>query len=67
MREIIEFRYLKKRAITLQYRKVDGAEIPAIRAVALTVFSTVTSSATSERGFSTIGFVHVKDAQSSRT
>jgi hypothetical protein len=52
---------VKKRANTLQYWQVDGAEFPAIRAVALTYyFSTVTSSAASERGFSTMGFVHSK-------
>jgi hypothetical protein len=59
-REIHDFRYrmLKKRAKTsLQYWQVDGAKFPAIRAVALTVFSMVTSSAASERGFS-MGFVH---------
>jgi hypothetical protein len=61
--EISDFRYqimLKKRANTLQYWQVDGAELPAIRAVALTVYSTLTSSADSERGFSTMGFVHSK-------
>jgi hypothetical protein len=52
---------LKKRAkISLQYWQVDGAEFPAIRAVALNVFSMVTSSAASERGFSTMGFIHSK-------
>jgi hypothetical protein len=52
---------LKKRAKTsLQYWQVDGAEFPAIRAVALNVFSMVTSSAASERGFSTMGFVRSK-------
>jgi hypothetical protein len=44
----------------LQYWQVDGAEFPAIRAVALTVFSTVISSAASEPGFSTMGFFHSK-------
>jgi hypothetical protein len=39
---------------------VDGAEFPAIRTVALIVFSTVTSSAALEREFSTMGFVHSK-------
>jgi hypothetical protein len=60
-REIHDFRYrmLKKRAKTsLQYWQVDGAKFPAIRAVTLTVFSMVASSAASERGFSTMGFVH---------
>jgi hypothetical protein len=62
-REIHDFRYrmLKKRAKTsLQYWQVDGTKFPAIRAVALTVFSMVASSAASERGFSTMGFVHSK-------
>jgi hypothetical protein len=61
--EINDFRHrmLKKRAKTsLQYCQVDGAEFPAIRAVALIVFSMVASSAASERGFSTMGFVHAK-------
>jgi hypothetical protein len=55
------YRMLKKRAKTsLQYWQMDGVEFPAIRAVALTVFSMVASSAASERGFSTMGFVHSK-------
>jgi hypothetical protein len=39
VREINDFRYqmLKKLANTLHYWQVDGAEFPAIRAVALTV------------------------------
>jgi hypothetical protein len=70
-REINNFRYrmLKKRAKTsLQYWQVDGAEFPAIRAVALTVFSIVASSAASERGLSILndGIRSFKDAQSSR-
>jgi hypothetical protein len=57
MAEINDFHYrmLKKRAKTsLQYWQVDGAEFPAIRAVALTVFSMVASSAASERVLSTM-------------
>jgi hypothetical protein len=60
-RNDFRFQMLKKRTKScLQYWYVDGAEFPTIRTVALRVFSMVTSSAASERGFSTMSFVHSK-------
>jgi hypothetical protein len=58
-----EYRYqmLENRAKTcIQYWLVDGASYPTLRDVAINVFSMVTSSAASERGFSAMGFVHSK-------
>ena len=58
-----DFRYkmLSKRTKTsIQYWLVDGLPFPTLREVAINVFSMVTSSAASERGFSTMGFVHSK-------
>jgi hypothetical protein len=52
---------LENRAKTcIQYWLVDGASYPTLRDVAINVFSMVTSSAASERGFSAMGFVHSK-------
>ena len=56
-----DFRYkmLSKRTKTsIQYWLVDGLPFHTLREVAINVFSMVTSSAASERGFSAIGFVH---------
>ncbi|KAH6568893.1 hypothetical protein BASA60_008437 [Batrachochytrium salamandrivorans] len=44
----------------LQFWLVDGLEFPQLRDLALQVFGMVCSSATSERSFSTMGFVHSK-------
>lgn len=53
------FRILKERSKTpLQYWRIEGDAFPLIQAVAIPVFCMVSSSAASERGFSTMGFIH---------
>jgi len=58
-----DFRFkmlLKGKKTCIQYWLVDGGAYPNLREVAINVFSMVTSSAASERGFSAMGFVHSK-------
>ena len=55
------FKMLSKGVKTsMQYWLVDGLSYPTLREAAINVFSMVTSSAASERGFSAMGFVHSK-------
>lgn len=49
-----------KRKTPLQFWQSDGAVWPDLQKIALKVFTMATSSATSERNFSTFGFVHSK-------
>jgi hypothetical protein len=44
----------------LQFWRIEGKQFPVLRSVALIVFGMVTSSASSERSFSTTGFIHSK-------
>jgi hypothetical protein len=39
---------------------IEGKQFPVLRSVALIVFGMVTSSASSQRNFSTTGFIHSK-------
>lgn len=58
-----DFRFqmlLKQTKTILQYWMIDGSEYPMLKEIALKVFSMVTSSAASERNFSTTGFIHSK-------
>jgi hypothetical protein len=48
------------RKTPLQYGLLDGCAWPVLQKIAIRVFSMVTSSASSERNFSTFGFVHSK-------
>ena len=64
------FRYkflINKRKTPLQYWLTDGAEWPLLQKIAIKVFSLATSSAASERNFSTFGFIHSKLRNSLRT
>lgn len=55
------FKMLSKGTKTcIQYWLLDCLPYPTLREVAINVFSMVTSSAASERGFSAMGFVHSK-------
>ena len=44
----------------LQYWLVDGKSWPEVQKIAIKLFSIATSSAASERNFSTMGFIHTK-------
>ena len=56
-----QYKMLSKRTKTsIKYWLVDGLPFPTLREVAINVFSMVTSSAASERGFSAMVFVHSK-------
>jgi hypothetical protein len=48
------------RKTALQYWLVDGKDWPELRQIAIKLFNMATSSAASERNFSTIGFIHSK-------
>ena len=50
----------KKRKSPLQYWLTDGADWPELQKIALKIFRLATSSAASERNFSTFGFIHYK-------
>ena len=50
----------KKRKSLLQYWLADGADWPELHNIALKIFRLATSSAASERNFSTFGFIHSK-------
>ena len=50
----------KKRKSPLQYWLTDGADWPELQKIALKIFRLTTSSAASERNFSTFGFIHSK-------
>lgn len=57
------FRYkflVNRRKTPLEYWLTDGTEWPVLQKVAIRVFSMATSSAASERKFSTFGFIHSK-------
>jgi len=57
----IRFKMLQtKRRTPLQFWQSDGAAWPDLQKIALKVFTMSTSSAASERNFSTFGFVHSK-------
>jgi Protein of unknown function (DUF 659)/hAT family C-terminal dimerisation region len=43
-----------------KYWNIDGSKYPALKSLAMRVFGMVSSSAASERGFSTMNFVHSK-------
>jgi hypothetical protein len=43
---------------------IEGKQFPVLRSVALIVFGMVTSSASSERNFSTTGFIHSRSRNS---
>jgi len=49
-----------KRKTPLQFWQADGADWPQLQKIALKIFSMSTSSAPSERNFSTYGFIHSK-------
>jgi hypothetical protein len=58
-----DFRFImlmKQSKTILQYWMIEGKQYPVLRSVALKVFGMVTSSASSERNFSTTGFIHSK-------
>jgi hypothetical protein len=62
-REENDFRFkmlLNQSKTVLQYWLIDGIRYPLLQDIALKVFSLVTSSAASERNFSTAGFIHSK-------
>ncbi len=62
-RQVNSFRYkmLSKGSKTvLQYWQTDGCQWVDLQSVAVRLFSMATSSATSERNFSTMGFIHSK-------
>jgi hAT family C-terminal dimerisation region len=44
----------------MQYWQKDGAQWPMLQLIAVKLFSMATSSAASERNFSTLGFIHTK-------
>lgn len=57
----LRFKMLQtKRKTPLQFWQSDGAAWPDLQKIALKVFTMSTSSAASERNFSTFGFVHSK-------
>jgi hypothetical protein len=49
-----------KRKTPLQYWQADGVAWPLLQDIAITLFAMVTSSAASERKFSTFCFIHSK-------
>jgi hAT family C-terminal dimerisation region len=51
---------LKGSKIPLEYWLVDGFEWPELQKIVTKLFSMVTSSATAEQNFSTMGFIHSK-------
>lgn len=51
---------IKKKKSVLDYWKLDGSDYPLLQKLALQVFSMATSSSSSERNFSTFGFIHSK-------
>jgi hypothetical protein len=62
-RDECDFRFsmlVKKSKTILQFWMIEGKQFPVLRSVALIVFGMVTSSASSERNFSTTGFSHAK-------
>lgn len=50
----------KKSRSALQFLMSDGSSWPDLQQIAVKVFSMATSSAASERNFSTFGFLHQK-------
>ena len=50
----------KKRNFSLQYWLTNGADWPELQKITLKIFILATSSAASERSFSTFGFIHSK-------
>jgi hypothetical protein len=55
------FQLLAKRSKSpLQWWLTDGKEFPDLQKIAIKLFSMATSSASSERNFSTMGFIHSK-------
>jgi hAT family C-terminal dimerisation region len=50
--------FSSRRKTPLQYWLSDGSEWPLLQKLAIKLFSLATSSAASERNFSTFGFVH---------
>jgi hypothetical protein len=44
----------------LQWWMIEGRRFPLLQMIAVKVFSMTTSSAASERNFSTMGFIHTK-------
>jgi hypothetical protein len=57
----IRFKMLQmKRKTPLQFWQSDGTAWPELQKIALNIFTMSTSSASSERNFSTFGFVHSK-------
>ena len=51
---------LKGTKTALQYWQIDGISYPVLSKEAIKVFSIVTSSASSEREFSSMAFIHSK-------
>jgi hypothetical protein len=51
---------MKGRKTPLQYWQSDGAAWPDLQKIGVKLFTLATSSASSERNFSTMGFVHSK-------
>jgi hypothetical protein len=51
---------MKGRKTPLQYWQSDGAEWPDLQKIGVKLFTLATSSASSERNFSTMGFVRSK-------
>ena len=51
---------IQKRKSTLEYWLTDGLVWPALQKIAIKVFTMAASSASSERNFSTFGFIHSK-------
>jgi hypothetical protein len=49
-----------KRKTPLQYWQAEGVEWPLLQDIAIKLFAMATSSAASERNFSTFGFIHSK-------
>jgi hAT family C-terminal dimerisation region len=49
-----------RRKTSLQYWLSDGSEWPLLQKLAIKLFGLATSSAASERNFSTFGFIHSK-------
>lgn len=56
-----KFQMLKENSKTrIQYWQIDGDGFPIIKKIAMVVFGMMTSSAASERNFSTFSFIHSK-------
>lgn len=55
------YRKLKDRSTTpLEWWLTEGVDYPALKGIAVKLFSLAASSAASERNFSTMGFIHSK-------